>query len=55
MDTLKQLYYWFEHFFWLIRMIIKNLFKGNYNNVVDLSFWMKIHLTHKGRRMKNDD
>ena len=42
------LYEWTDLFCWMIGWAVINLLKGNFEGFIEMTYWIKIHLTHSG-------
>lgn len=51
-EPLKQKYYWWKHLFWSLKKVIIYALLLDQKNFNEAWIWTKIHLTHKGRRVK---
>jgi hypothetical protein len=43
---------WWSILFWMIGVMIKCEWKGDFKNSEDMYYWILIHLTYKGKRIK---
>lgn len=51
-NLIKQKYHWFTHLFWMIGHMIKYELQGNFKYSEETYYWILIHLTRRGKRIK---
>jgi hypothetical protein len=40
---------WFEYLCWNIGWMIIQFFKGNINGAIEMTYWIRIHITYRGK------
>ena len=43
---------WFEHLFWEIGWMVIQLLKWNIDGVIEMTYWIRIHLSFSGKCMR---
>lgn len=46
---ITELYIWSELFCWMIGWSLINLLKGNIKGFIEMTYWIRIHLTYRGQ------
>lgn len=49
---MKQTYYWWKQLFWMIGKFIEYLVCFEFDYAIETTYWIRIHLTYKGTRIK---
>lgn len=48
---IKQLYHWLDCFFFMLGAMYIDFIKGDFNNGIDDWYWIRIHLSYRGKRI----
>ena len=47
--VIASIFDWFEHLFWEIGWMSIQLLKGNIDGAIEMTYWIRIHLTYSGK------
>lgn len=51
-EYLKQKYYWWAHFLWSLKIMLKCFLLLDEKGFMEAYYWTRIHLTYKSKRIK---